>query len=226
MAGLAELFLFGAGGSLLTVYVAQREFLPELWPLYDIRDKEAEVAETRARVRSTAAQIDGIQRRLEQDDCSEETTRQLSMVLQTSLQEVHQERERLDHLERAIMRAQLGSRLMGLAFYVVLGGFVAAAVAGRQLLPGLAPTGLPDIAEALVVGTMWTSYAHVLGSRVQQDKARVLFEDALNEVEWKYQAALDHAQAQGPEAVEKARLEVTRKVVATRKAVQGRTRLP
>lgn len=224
MAGLAELFLFGAGGSLLTVYVAQREFLPHLWPLYEIRDKEAEAAETRAKVRRTAQQVDSIQGRLERDDFSEETTRQLSMVLQTSLQEVAQERERLDRLERAIMRAQAGSRLMGLVLYVLLGGIVAMAFAGRQVVPSTFSTGLPDFVEALAIGATWTSYAHLLGGRARQDRAEALFDDTLRDVEWQYQAALDQAQAEGPGAVEKAEAGVSRKVAATRRAVRGRGR--
>ncbi|MFZ2070745.1 MAG: hypothetical protein WAV32_03920 [Halobacteriota archaeon] len=46
-----SLFLFGALGAILTVYLAKQEVIPEFRPLFEISEKEKEVIEHQDHIR-------------------------------------------------------------------------------------------------------------------------------------------------------------------------------
>lgn len=91
------------------------------------------------------------------------------MIINTSLSELREERQRLTTLEREIKQSQIISRTVGFLFYIVLGGIFGALLAGIVQVKGL-PGHLPDYFESVIIGATWTSYLSTIGFRTGQKK--------------------------------------------------------
>jgi hypothetical protein len=155
-------FLPGMLGALLTVYLAKQEIVPEFRPLFDTSKKEKEAGEHRGHIKETEKHIDDLQAKLEAESVAEEVVTRLTIVLNTSLSELREERTRLQRLEREIKQNQVISRGLGFLFYIVLGGVFGALLAGKVQVEGMSGK-LSDFFKSIVIGATWTSYLSVLG---------------------------------------------------------------
>lgn len=175
-----SLFLFGALGALLTVYLAKQEVIPEFRPLFEISEKEKEVIEHQDHIRMTEKHIDDIQAKLEAGSLDEDYAARLTTVLNTSLSELQAERNRLKMLERDIKQKQIISRGLGFLFYIALGGVFGSLLAGRVQVGGLSGD-LPNVFESIMIGATWTTYLSAIGFRAGEKKAAERIEDGKNE---------------------------------------------
>lgn len=180
-------FLFGALGALLTIYLAKQEVIPEFRPLFDTLEEEKEIKQRREHIKATEKHIDEIQARLAMESLSADLTKQLTTVLETSLDELRGERQRLQVLERKLVRGQLISRGLGFLFYVVLGGVFGSLLAGRVQVEGFNGD-LPRPFQAVAIGATWTSYLSTIGFRSGQKKADERIEALRKEVAEKLDA--------------------------------------
>ncbi|MBU4056278.1 MAG: hypothetical protein KKA41_18135 [Proteobacteria bacterium] len=96
------LFLFGALGALLIVYLAKQEIIPEFRPLFDTSEKQKEVMEHQNHIKKTEKHIDDIQTKLEEKTVPEDAVTRLTTVIKTSQDELRDERTRLQTLEGEI----------------------------------------------------------------------------------------------------------------------------
>lgn len=174
------LFLFGAMGALLTVYLAKQEVVPEFRPLFDASEKEKEAMKHQDHVSKTEKHIDDIQAKLERESCPDDVATRLTTVLNTSLSELQAERIRLQTLEREIKQSQVISRSLGFLFYIVLGGIFGSLLAGRVQVEGLSGD-LPNFFESILIGATWISYLSSIGFRSGQKKADERIEAGLKE---------------------------------------------
>ncbi|MFQ5974727.1 MAG: hypothetical protein ACE5J5_00220 [Candidatus Hydrothermarchaeales archaeon] len=165
-----SLFLFGALGAILTVYLAKQEVIPEFRPLFDTADIENEAKEHKEHISNTEKEIDNIQARLREESVDSDLTKRLTIVLETSLSELKAERLRLQTLERDIRNHQIILRGLGFLFYICLGGVFGAMLAGRTTVEGL-NANLSIHFQSIVIGATWTSYLSTIGFRSVQEKA-------------------------------------------------------
>ena len=156
------LFLLGMLGALLTVYLAKQEVIPEFRPLFDTSGKETEAMDHRDHIKKTARNIDKIQARLETESLTDDTVTQLTVVINSSQEELRLETIRLQKLEREIKQNQIFSRGTGFIIYIVLGGLFGFLLAGKVQIEGLSGD-LPNYFESIVIGATWTSYLSVIG---------------------------------------------------------------
>lgn len=156
------LLLSGMLGALLTVYLAKQEVIPEFRPLFDTSGKEIEVMDHQDHIKKTGKHIDKIQARLETESLTDEYVTRLTVVLETSQDELRDETTRLQKLEREIKQSQVISRGIGFIIYIVLGGVFGFLLAGRVQIEGLSGD-LPNYFESIVIGATWTSYLSVIG---------------------------------------------------------------
>ena len=174
------LFLLGALGALLTVYLAKQEVVPEFRPLFDTSNKEKEAMEHGDHIKRTEREIDDIQAGLREKSLPGDHAQRLTTVLNASLSELTAERGRLQTLEREIKQGQLVSRSLGFLFYIVLGGVFGSLLAGRVQVEGLSGD-MPNFFESIVIGATWTSYLSTIGFRSGQKKADERIEAGLKE---------------------------------------------
>jgi len=177
MVGSIGLFLLGALGALLTVYLAKQEVIPEFRAIYDTSDDEIEVSRRQEHIKKTEKDIDDIQAKLREASVPDGLARRLDKVLQSSLTEVRDERTRLEILQRRVNRTIKYSRSLGFIIYIGLGGAIAFLLAGRIKVEGLSGD-LPKYFQAIVIGATWTSYLSAIGFRSGQKKAEDRIEAA------------------------------------------------
>ena len=163
-------FALGALGALLTVYLAKQEVIPEFRPLFDTSERESEAREHQEHIRKTEKEIDDVQEKLREESVPADLTQRLHTVLNTSLSELQDERDRLRVLERDIKQSRVLSRTLGFIFYIVLGGVFGALLAGKVKVEGLSGD-LPKYFESLIIGATWTTYLSAIGFRSGQAKA-------------------------------------------------------
>lgn len=169
------LFLLGALGALLTVYLAKQQVIPEFRALFDTTDKEREAREHRDHIKRTEKHIDDIQDKLEPNRLEKDLVTQLTTVLKTSQDELKGERTRLQTLEREIKQSQIISRSLGFLFYIVLGGVFGSLLAGRVKVDGLSGD-LPTYFQSIVIGATWITYLSTIGFRSGQGKTDAIIE--------------------------------------------------
>jgi DNA repair exonuclease SbcCD ATPase subunit len=167
-------FLLGALGALLTVYLAKQEVIPEFRPLFDTSEKEKETREHQDHIKRTEKHIDDITDKLEQP-LDKDVVTQLKTVLKTSQEELREERARLQTLEREIKQSQIISRSLGFFFYIVLGGVFGSLLAGKVKVEGLSGD-LPTYFQSIVIGATWITYLSTIGFRSGQKKADDIIE--------------------------------------------------
>jgi hypothetical protein len=164
------MFVAGAVGALIAVYLAREQVIPEFRPLYDISAREVELAELREHTQRTEKELAALQTRvIAQPPPPEAEAQYLLKVRELSLQELRDERQVVGTLERAITRYQVISRGIGFILYVVLGGVIGGFLASRVDVVGLDGDFEPAI-KAAVIGTAWTSYLAALGMRLGKEK--------------------------------------------------------
>jgi hypothetical protein len=164
------LFFLGALGALLTVYLAKQEVIPEFRLIFDTADMEKEVRDHQDHIKKTEKDIDDIQGKLREESVPTDLAQRLTTVLSSSLSEVQAERERVENLERGIMRSKAFSRSLGFLSYIVLGGVFGFLLAGKIKVEGLSGD-LPVYFQSIVIGATWTTYLSTIGIRSGQDKA-------------------------------------------------------
>jgi hypothetical protein len=174
------LFLLGALGALLTVYLAKQEVVPEFRPLSDTSDKEKEALELRDHIRTNKKDADDIQAKLREETLAPGLEQRLTTVLTTSLSEINAETTRLETLEREITRGQVVSRGLGFVIYIVLGGVFGSLLAGRVKVEGLSGD-LPSSFASILIGATWTTYLSTIGFRTGQKKADERIEAAMRD---------------------------------------------
>lgn len=180
------LFLLGALGALLTVYMAKQEIIPEFRPLFDTFEKEKEVSEHQKHIKNTEKHIDDIQIKLEEEKpLTEDSVKRLTIVINTSQDELRDERKRLQVLEREIKQNQIISRSVGFIIYIILGGVFGSLLAGRVQVEGLNGD-LPNFFESMLIGATWTSYLSTIGFKSGHKKADEIIEASLKEFAEKY----------------------------------------
>lgn len=183
-----SLFLLGALGALLTVYIAKQEIIPEFRPLFDTSGKEKEVSEHQEHIKNTEKHIDDIQNKLEEEKpLTEDSVTRLTIVINTSQDELRDERKRLQVLEREIKQNQIISRSVGFLIYIILGGVFGSLLAGKVQVDGLNGD-LPNFFESMLIGATWTSYLSTIGFRSGQKKADEIIEAGLKEFTEKFVA--------------------------------------
>lgn len=177
-----SLFLLGAVGALVIVYLATQQPIPEFRSLYNIDDKQQEADAHRAHLEETQKEIDTVQAKLQSEELSSGLRDQLHTVLKSSEKEMTHEIARLEALERDIMRSQLFSRVMGFLLYIILGGVFGALLSGRVTVNGLSGD-LPMYFESILIGATWTTYLSAIGFNIKEQKNKqnaVANVDALN----------------------------------------------
>jgi hypothetical protein len=181
------LFLLGALGALLTVYLAKQEVIPEFRPLFDTTEKEKEARRYRDHIEMTEKHIDDIEERLEKESLPRDEVARLEAVINTRQSEFKAETTRLEGLEREIKQNQVISRGLGFLFYIVLGGVFGALLTGLVHVEGW--TGdLPKFFQSIVIGATWTSYLSTIGFRSGQKKADEVYQASLQETAMKIDA--------------------------------------
>jgi hypothetical protein len=163
------LFLLGALGAILTVYLARQEVIPEFRPLFDTSEREKEATEHREHIKKTEGEIDDIQSRLKEELLEADLADRLTTVLKTTLSELSAERNRQKALESEIKQGQIISRSIGFVLYIILGGVFGALLAGKVQVEGLNGD-FPDYFESIVIGATWISYLSTIGVRSDQKK--------------------------------------------------------
>jgi hypothetical protein len=97
------LFIPGAAGALVTVYLAAKEVVPEFPPLVDVATKQEELARRLKRIRKTESEIDETQQELlSNPPISQTRFERISKHLDTSRQEVDADRARVQQLEKDV----------------------------------------------------------------------------------------------------------------------------
>jgi hypothetical protein len=96
MEGSIGLFLLGALGALLTVYLAKQEVIPEFRAIYDKSNDEIEIGQRQDHIKKTEKDIDDIQARLREEPLPDSLAQRLEKVLESSLTEIRDERTRLE----------------------------------------------------------------------------------------------------------------------------------
>lgn len=181
------LFLLGALGALLTVYLAKQEVIPEFRPLFDTTEKEKEARRYQDHIEMTEKHIDDIEARLEKEHLPPDEAARLETVINTRQSELKDERTTLQGLEREIKQNQIISRGLGFLFYIVLGGVFGALLTGLVHVEGW--TGdLPKFFQSIVIGATWTSYLSTIGFRSGQKKEDETYQAGLQETAKKIDA--------------------------------------
>ncbi|MEA3346066.1 MAG: hypothetical protein U9Q78_07495 [Chloroflexota bacterium] len=142
--------------------MAKQEVIPEFRPLFDTSEKEKEAREHQNHIKKTEKHIDDIQARMETESLPEDAVTRLTAVLNSSQEELQNERTRLQRWEREMKQSQVISRSLGFLFYIVLGGVFGSLLAGRVQVEGVSGD-LPNFFESIVIGATWTSYLSVIG---------------------------------------------------------------
>lgn len=174
------LFLLGALGALLTVYLAKEEVIPEFRPLFDTSEKREEAIERHDHIKRIEKHIATIEEKLEPKRLEKDFVTQLTTVLKASQDDLQGERTRLETLEREIKQSQVISRSLGFLFYIVLGGVFGALLAGRVKVEGLSGD-LPTYFQSIVIGATWITYLSTIGVRSGQGKTDAIIETAKKE---------------------------------------------
>lgn len=168
------LFVPGAAGALVTVYLAAKEVVPEFPPLIDVATKEEELVRRQKRIQTTELEIDESQKELRSDPpISNTRLERLSKHLDTSREEVDADRTRVQQLEKDVAWSQRWSRTIGFIVYVVLGGVFAALVASNVEVQGRASGfegTFADGVKAFVIGGAWTSFLATIGYQSGSNK--------------------------------------------------------
>ena len=173
------LFLLGALGALLTIYMAKHEIIPEFRPLFDTSEKENEVSEHQEHIKNTEKHIDDIQNKLEEEKpLTEDSVTRLTIVINTSQDELRDERKRLQVLEREIKQNQIISRSVGFLIYIILGGVFGSLLADKVQVDGLNED-LPNFFKSMLIGATWTSYLSTIGFSSGPKKADEIIEAGL-----------------------------------------------
>lgn len=163
-------FFLGLVGALLTVYLARHVVIPEARPFIDIAPIEQDVQEARKRIASIRGQLDNLRALLVAQPVN---SSYLTRVVRTLEQTLRDELSWLDRNERRIFRTQFGSRLLGTAWFILLGGIFAALFTDQiQIgLQGQNGASLPKYFQAVVIGAGWTGLLSVFGIRGIQKMA-------------------------------------------------------
>ena len=162
------LFLIGALGALLTIYLAKQEIIPEFRPFFDAPDDE--IRQRQDHIKKTEKDIDDIEAELRDRSLPPNRIEQLSIVLNNSQLEVKAETARVHTLERKQLASQVVSRGMGFLAYTVLGGVFGALLTGIVKVEGLS-SGLPTYIQSLLIGATWTTYMSTIGFRTGQGRS-------------------------------------------------------
>lgn len=167
------LFLLGALGALLIVYLAKQQVIPEFRPLHDIADSEAEIKNHQEHINKLQKEIDTIQENLQKDEIPEQRAQRLETVLKYAESELIAERQRLQVLERKIAQSQNFQRGLGFFLYIVLGGAFGALLAGKVTVMGLDPKlDLPKYFESIIIGATWTTFLSTIGVNINKQDAK------------------------------------------------------
>lgn len=163
------LFLLGALGALLTVYLAKDDVIPEFRPIYDTSDDIKERKDIQDRIADLEKEMADNQKRLDKGPLSAEETTQLQVSLASLHQSVEEERSREKVLEDEIRHGQIISRSLGFVFYILLGGVFGSLLAGLVQVPGFSGS-LPTYFQSVVIGATWTTYLSTIGLKSGQKK--------------------------------------------------------
>lgn len=174
------LFLLGALGALLTVYLAKQQVIPEFRPFFDTFEKEQEAKAHREHIKKTQKHVDDVRARLETEPLTDTAVPKLEAVLKTSQEGLRDETSRLQMLEREIKQGQIISRGLGFLFYIVLGGVFGSLLAGRVKVEGLSGD-LPAYFQSIVIGGTWIAYMSTIGIKLGQQKVDGIIEEGKKE---------------------------------------------
>ena len=176
------LFLLGATGALLTVYLAKQDAVPEFRLLFDTFETDKEVMYYQGRIKKMEKSLDEIQDELKDEMTSvkPDTVTRLTTVLETTQAELHDERPRLQTLEGELKWSQVFSRSLGFLVYIFLGGVFGALLAGRVKIEGMSGD-LPSYFQSIVIGATWITYLSAIGLRTSQAKADNIMETGKKE---------------------------------------------
>lgn len=184
-----ELFLLGALGALLTIYLTKEVVIPEFRPLFDISEVERETIGLREHIKQIEERIDDILTELKKGSPQSDISG-LNTGLIASQSQLSDERIRLQKLERDIKQCQIISRSLGFIFYIVLGGVFGSLLANKIQIEGVGG-GLQYPFMSIMIGASWTSYLSVIGSRLGHKKAIEKIEEFRNRNEEISNAVID-----------------------------------
>lgn len=173
-------FLLGFAGALLTVYLFKNTPIPEFPPVDDVKEASEDALKTRAQLEKRQAEVDAIQDELRTDPSNAPN---LTRIIRAIEPLIAGDRARLGQLERRIRTSQMFSRALGFAAFIILGGVVAALLAGRVKVSAAGGDAtLPEGAQALLIGATWTTFLSALGFRSTQNAATDAIDDAKTRV--------------------------------------------
>jgi hypothetical protein len=171
------LFVLGALGALLTIYIGKQELVPEFRALIDVSAKIDQAKRIHELLENTQKDIDCWQKTLTAGDTSSDLAAHLSLGIDKSFEELKYYRDSLKPLQDTIDSQQILSRVIGFFIYVIMGGVFAVFLAGIIKIEG-ASFELTKYVIAFVIGTAWTSYLSTIGIKRGQDKADQRLQDS------------------------------------------------
>jgi len=150
-----QTFLYGVAGALLVVYLVESRVIPQFRSFWDVSQDVADeklYRERNAKIRSELDRVD-------------------SQKADSLIRELTANNEMLIRVSRKVSLNGFVSRLTGIVFYLLLGGLFAVLFSDEV---NIAPDA-PEV-NAILIGSVWTSIANVLGFRGKTEDAAQLGE--------------------------------------------------